>query len=294
MKTVLLFSLLPGLLWKQDAGSVEELKRLQSVRVFTSDDAVAGYERVPPPKSQMRMSSASATTVPWVDANGWRYMRGLAKAFYPSVPAGSGALAMAEAFAYGADAIVEPAPADLPAIKNMADFFRKVDASRLPILANIGVVDDGSPQLGEVLNLLGRRNLLYRVVLKEDPSLDINIRVGTKQYPRESTTNPNDFAARVREKLTDEKRLLRVYGTYTVIGNLTGDKTRARLHLLNYSPRPAKDVRIRVLGVYETVKLADSTDPSLHAKDVAIQDGGTEFTVASLQTYAVVDLEKKR
>src|SRR4051794_13709169 len=100
MKGFFLIALLPGLLWKQDAASLGDLK----IRIYNSAESLAGYEKVPPPKSTMRMSEASATTVPWVDANGWRFLRGLKKAFYPVVPAGWAALAMAEASAYGADA----------------------------------------------------------------------------------------------------------------------------------------------------------------------------------------------
>ena len=36
-------------------------------------------------------------------------------------------------------------------------------------MANIGIVDDGSPAMEEVLNMLTRRNLLYRVVTAPDP-----------------------------------------------------------------------------------------------------------------------------
>ena len=58
---------------------------------------------------------------------------------------------------------------------------------------------------------------------------------------------------------------------------------------MNYSKRPVKDVRVRVLGAYSRVKLAES-DPSQTAKDIIVTEGGTEFTVPLLTTYAVVDL----
>ena len=54
----------------------------------------------------------------------------------------------------------------------------------MPPIANIGVLDDGSPSLGEVMNLLSRRNLLYRVVTKPDSSLDLNVKVGVGAVPR--------------------------------------------------------------------------------------------------------------
>lgn len=253
---------------------------------------LAGYTALPPPKIERRMNVASATTVPWIDANGWRFVRGLRKVYYKQVPEGRAALAAAEAFAYGGEAAIEAAPADLDKLAHIVAFFRSAGDVNLPPMANIGVIDDGSPALGEVLNLLGRRNLLYRVVREPDPALQLNIRLGSKDFPAASAANPNDFAARVREKLTDEKRLLRVYNSYTVLAHLTGDGTRARLHLLNYSPRPAEDVRVRVLGLYKEVRLLEA-DGLKQAKDVSVLEGGTEFTVPRLTTYAIVDLEKK-
>lgn len=262
-------------------------------RVYTPDTSVEGYTKVPPPNIRMRMNEASATTVPWIDSNASRYMRGVKKAFYAKLPAGSAPLAAAEAFAYGVDAILEPAPDDKQALNTMLEFLRRVDAPRMPMLANIGIVDDGSPEMAEVLNLLSRRNLLYRVVTAPDSKLDLNIRIGSEQYPRDAVKNPNDFAARVREKLTDDKRLVRLFNTYTVIVNLTGENGRARLHVLNYARRPAKDIRVRVLGEYKQVKLHESADANLTAQDVVVADRGTEFTIPQIATYAVIDLESK-
>jgi hypothetical protein len=262
-------------------------------RVYTPDTSVEGYTKVPPPNIRMRMNEASATTVPWIDSNASRYMRGVKKAFYAKLPAGAAPLAAAEAFTYGVDAILEPAPEDTQALNSMLDFLRRVDAPRMPMLANIGIVDDGGPEMAEVLNLLSRRNLLYRVVTAPDPKLDLNIRIGSEQYPRDAVKNPNDFAARVREKLTDDKRLVRLFNTYTVIVNLTGEKDRARLHVLNYARRPAKDIRVRVLGEYNQVKLQEAADANLAAEDVVVVDRGTEFTIPQITTYAVIDLQSR-
>lgn len=284
--SALLAAALPVLVWQGEAKpSVAGLE-------LRSPADLAGYTAVPPPKMERRMNVASATTVPWIDANGWRFVRGLRKVHYKQVPEGRAALAAAEAFAYGAEAAVEVAPADLDKLARMVAFLRSAGDTTLPPMANIGVIDDGSQALGEVLNLLGRRNLLYRVVREPDPGLQLNIRLGSKDFPAASAANPSDFAARVREKLTDEKRLLRVYNSYTVLAHLTGDGTRARLHLLNYSPRPAEDVRVRVLGLYKDIRLMEA-DGLKQAKDVSVLEGGTEFTLPRLTTYAIVDLEKK-
>ena len=262
-------------------------------RLYTPDTSVEGYEKVPPPSIGMRVDEASATTVPWIDSNAWRYMRGLRKAFYADVPAGAGALAIAEAHAWGVDAIVQPAPQDSERVNQMLAFVRRVDAPPMPVLANIGIADDGTPEIAEVLNLLSRRNLLYKVVPSPDRKLDLHVRVGSKQYPRSAVEDPNDFAARVRERLKDEKRLVRLFGTYTVMVNLTGANGRARLSLVNYARRPVKDVRVRVLGTYGRVQLSEASDATYAAKDVIVADGATEFTIPHITTYAVVDLNPK-
>jgi hypothetical protein len=54
---------------------------------------------------------------------------------------------------------------------------------RLPPMANIGVVDDRSPRMGEILNLLTRSNLLYRVVPAPDSRLDLTLQLGTTDFP---------------------------------------------------------------------------------------------------------------
>lgn len=254
----------------------------------------AEYKPVPPPRIEMRVNVASASTVPWIDSNGWRFNRGLKQAYYKKLPPGAAALAAAEAFAYGVDAVLEPAPEDDAPLKKMLSFLDSVKQAPMPPLANIGVLDDGAPVTGEVMNLLGRRNLMYKAVSKPDSSLALNVRIGSADFPKEAAANPSDFAARVREKLGDEKRLVRLYGTYTVIAHLTGEGGRARLHLLNYSRRLVKDLRVRVLGVYGSAKLAEASSGPQPAKDFVVFEGGTEVTVPSLQTYAVVDFEERK
>ena len=308
MRILLIAAVLPGLFWKYDTNTLEQVKSANLPRVYVPDGAVAewrqrgvevepaltlkSYVRVPAPTAHMRVDVASATSVPWIEANGWRFLRGITKALYENVPAGRGALCTAEAYAYGVDAVIESAKQDLPAISGMIAFERRLGDARMPVLANIGVIDDSSVELDEVLNLLGRRNLLYKVVREPDPSLDLNVRLGTPQYPREAAKDPNDFAARVREELSDEKRLVRLFGSYTVLAHLTGEGRRARLHLLNYGNRPAEDLRVSVLGTYEQVRLAESSNPDQRATDVTVDNGRTEVTVPLLRTYAVIDYSR--
>jgi hypothetical protein len=241
----------------------------------------------------MRASEASATNVPWIDANGWRFLRGLKKALYEKVPGGRAALAAAEAWAYGVDALVEAAPDDQARFDGMLAFLKSTGAeSPLPTRANLAVIDTGSEAIDEVLNLLSRRNLLYKVVRAPDPSLSLNIRLGAKEWPEAWANDPNDFAARVRERITDDRRLVRIYGngSYNVLVHLTGDRTRSRLHLLNYGRRPVRDLRVRVLGAYKNIRLLEAGDPKQSAKDQLAGGGATEFTIPSLALYAICDL----
>lgn len=289
---VLAAVVLPGIFWPHDSAGVAALRSIPGIRIHDTQQEVVSWMKVPAPRLENRTDVAAATTVPWIDANGWRFRRGLRKAFYSELPAGSAPLAAAEAHAYGVEAVLAPSPEDLPALSAMLRFLLSVGEVRLPVRANIGVVDDQSPLLGEALNLLSRRNLLYTVIAEPDARLDVNVRVGTKKYPRKSLANPSEFAARVRAELGDERRLLRIFNTYTVLGHLTGDSSRARLYLINYSPRPAKDVHVRVRGSYTRAKLADSHVPSMEAADASRHQGGMEFTVPQIHTYTVVDLEK--
>jgi hypothetical protein len=234
--------------------------------------------------------------VPWIDANGWRFLRGIRKALYEKVPAGRAALAAAEAWAYAVEALVETADPGREPFEAMVAFLKTAGSSApAATRANVAIVDTGSEAIAEVLNLLGRRNLLYKVVRAPDPSVALNIRLGSREWPEKLAADPNDFAARVREKITDDKRLVRLFGngSYNVLVHLTGDRTRSRLHLLNYGERPARDLRVRVLGAYRAARLLDSRDSSLTATDQLVAGGATEFTVPSLAVYSICDLSDR-
>ena len=159
-------------------------------------------------------------------------------------------------------------------------------------MANIGVVDDGSDVTGEVLNLLARRNLLFRVVKAPDPHLDLNVKIGSKEYPQEEAADPYSFAQKLRHELTDDRRLVRIYGSSVVLVRLTGEGSRARLHLLNYANRPVKGLRVRVLGEYRGGELSAFGQEKPALADYEARAGATEFTVPLIETYAVVDLRK--
>jgi hypothetical protein len=182
----------------------------------------------------------------------------------------------------------------------MLQFLKAQERPALPVMANIGVVDDRSPEMGEILNLLTRRNLLYRVVATPDRALNLTVQLGTPEFPRNTAANPSEFAARVRARLGDDNRLVRLYGTSTVIAHLTGDNTRARLYLLSYGgnrrqQRGQGSLRVRVLGRYQPIGFAAfEADPGAQLTDVANPGTTPEFSVPGFVTCATVDLRALR
>ncbi len=254
------------------------------------ESQLAAREALPAPGILGNARRGSATRSPFVVANGWRFARNPAGRYAYVLPAGKAALAAAEAAAYGADALLTIDAADVASLGRMHAFLRDVPPVSLPPIADIGVVDDGSPLTGEALNLLARRNLLFQIVQAPSPRFAVNVQLGTKEYPVEDAADPSAFALKVRRQLSDEKRTLRVYGSEVVVARLTGDADRVRLHLLNYGGREILGLRIRLRGLYKE-KAASAFDVG-HTQlgDVLVADGATEFSIPRMTTYAVVDL----
>ena len=190
MPLALLAALLPGLYWDQPVATAPALGQAGIARVWVPPEreadwrkagfTVVGFKpesavKAALPGVEFKIDEASATRMPWIDANGWRFEResGQQRTYYYD---GKPALAAAEAFAYGVQAVVRAEPADLPAFARMLAFLGRVDAPRMPVLANIGVVDDGSEETGEVLNLMARRNLLFRVLRAPEAGYDLVVK----------------------------------------------------------------------------------------------------------------------
>ena len=259
--------------------------------VLAAGPADADAVKLPVPNVEYRTNEATASRSPWIDANGWQLLRAPARHYYYDVPSASVAIAAAEAFAYAAKAEIHTDASGAAVLNRMLEFLRGIpEPGDLPILANIGVIDDGSPDTGELMNLLSRRNLLYRIVPAPDPHLDLNIRLGSKEYPKSEAANPSELAQKIRAELTDDKRLMRLYGSEVVIARLVGNAGRVRIHLLNYANRPVTGLRVRVLGVYPSWHAAAYDKPGLKLEDFTAADGATEFTVPQMSTYAVIDL----
>jgi hypothetical protein len=242
------------------------------------------------PGTVARPGVASPTRAPWLNTNGARFMRKPDARYRYELPEGKGVLGAAEAVAYGADAVLQVAPADLPAVCRLFAFTRDVPPSQLPLVADIGVVDDGSPIVAEVMNLLVRRNLLFQIVTAPTSSLPVNIRLGTPEYPVADAADPSGFALKVRRQLTDNRRRLRIFGSEVVVARMTGDASRVRIQLLNYGNRDIAGLRVRVRGTYRTGDAHVFDQERVALADHVSAGGATEFTLPLLKTYAVVDL----
>ena len=126
------------------------------------------------------------------------------------------------------------------------------------------------------------------------------MQLGSKDFPKDAALNPSDFAARVREKLGDDRRLVRLYGTSATIAHLTGDGKHARLYLLNYGRRAwrrsgrrrrPQTLRIRVLGPTGRSLAAYGAAADAKLTDVENPGNATEFSLPAFSTLAIIDLD---
>jgi hypothetical protein len=259
-----------------------------------TESELASRVALPVPGTTARPGVASPTRSPWIIASGWRFMRAPGAKYTYTLPAGKGALAAAEAFAYGADAVLKVDAADLKSLGALQTFLDGLPAADLPAIADLGVIDDGSDVTGEVMNLLTRRNLLFQAVKTPSSRFRINIALGSKEYPLQEAAEPSAFALKIRRQLTDELRSLRIFGSEVIIGHLTGDGRQARLHLLNYAGREIEGLRIRVRGAYRNAEASVAGSGRLPLEDLAAADGAIEFTLPRIAVYAAIDLSGGR
>ncbi len=301
MPLAFLAILLPTLFWDQPVATADALHKAGIERLYVPAGqeepwrkqgfTVAAFDRAHAvqavtPAVEYHLDVASATRVPWLDANGWRFERAPARAYFYDAAAGGAALAAAEAFAYGVDAGIRAVPQDVAPFAGMLKFLGEIGQPNLPPRANIGVVDDGSDAMGELLNLMARHNLLFRVIPAADTKYDLNI----TQIAADA--DPYEYTMRMRRELTDEKRLLRIYGSNLVLVRLTGDAAQARVDLLNYGSATVKGLRVRVLGAYEHGKVSAFGHPGATLEEYAVENGATEFTISEAGQYTVVDLRR--
>ncbi len=249
-----------------------------------------GRERLLLPGIQRKYNVASPTRAPWIDANGWRFLRQPAGQYLYDLAAGRAALAAAESFVYHADVAVKIEPADLAEFGKMLAFLRLLPADELPPVADFALIDTGTVASGEVMNLLMRRNLLFQ--LEKFPSAlhRINIKLGTRDYPESIAADPSAFAQKIRQQLGDEKRSLRIYGSEVVIARLLSDSARLRLHLLNYGGREIDGLRVRLRGKFANGTAMVAGIGRVPLEDFLVANGATEFTLPKMASYALIEL----
>jgi len=307
---LLLLAALPALFWDGAADTAPALRDAGIHQILAPAARLASWKNVPeitaeaadiegavkllPPTVNYRMNVASATSAPWLVANGWRFIRRPQGRFYYDVTGKQAALAAAEAFCYGANAMIRTDAAGLKPLAEMLGFLRTITGEPLPPVADIGYIDDGSAASGEVMNLLVRDNLLFQLVASPDRRLKLNVKLGTREYPLEDARNPGTVAHAVRFNLTDEKRSVRIYGSPVVVVRLTASDGHARLYLLNYAgaSRKVDGIRVRVLGHYSKHQLWLADGAGVELLDYSAEPDATEFTLPELKTYAVVDLSR--
>jgi hypothetical protein len=310
MIAALLLAGLPILFWDQGPEIAPTLRQNDITEVLVSAERIDAWKasgitvhsltseewnkrtELRPPGVDRQAQVASATRSPYIIANGWQFLRGETVKYRATLPRGTAALAAAEGFAYEADLALKIDPADIESFGRMLAFLRTVKQERLPPLADVAVVDDGSAVTGEVMNLLARRNLLFRAVKAPDAHYAINIQVGSKEYPESEAANPAEFALKIRRQVTDAKRWLRIYGSETVLCRLTGDSGHVRLHLLNYRGGKIEGLRVRLQGAFPGGQGQDDQQGKFALQELLVNENATEFTIPALNLYAVVDLMK--
>jgi hypothetical protein len=252
-----------------------------------------GAMKLNPPRVEYRPDEASATARPWIDANGWRILRSPDKTFVYHVKGEAAALASAEAFSYGAGALISADAPGASAFSRVLTFLKTVPPMDLPPVADFGVVDDASDATAELLNLLTRMNLLYKIEKNPDRGFSVNVRLGTKEYPLEEARNPSVAAQKIRSRIGDDNRSLRIYGSEVVIARLMAGTSQARVFLLNYAAAPVRGLRVRVRGVYSRGELRIPGPVNAQLADWTQDGSATEFTVPTLGVFAVIDLSRK-
>jgi hypothetical protein len=307
---LLMLAALPGLFWEGGADTAQALRDAGIDRVYVSAEKADAWKGVPgiavetaslqgrgkliTPRVNYRPDQGSASRAPWLEANGWRFVRQPQGKFYYDLTGPAAGLAAAEAYAWGADALIKCDAAGLKPLGEMLTFLRGLQAADLPPVADFGYIDDGTATSGEVMNLMTRSNLLFRPVRAPDRSLKLNVRLGDKDFPVEQARNPGAMAQIIRAKLSDERRSLRLYGSAVVVGRLTAAGGRARLHLINYdgAARKVSGLHVRLLGQYSKHQVAAAGSPGEELLDFSVLPDATEFSLPELKTYAVVDLSK--
>lgn len=246
--------------------------------LFTGQDT-SQFTKLPAPGVRYRMNMAMATSAPWIDSNIWRYIRNSKANYLSDVREKNVALAMVEAFALAVPVQLQTTPAQQKDFDETLAFLKQIPDGPTTPYTDFTLRDDASFPAGEVLNLLSRRNIQYRI----DPQ-STNI-LGAKM------PSPYEHVQQLREKLGDDKRIFRLFGSELTLAYLTRDGKRIRLHLINYGSRPVEHLRLRIQGVFNEsqIKTHIYRTTAARLQEFTHEAGYTEFTLTALPLYAVLD-----
>lgn len=302
---------LPVLFWQQGVETAPELRKagITHIAVPAADVArwktiagmvadpvdLAATIKLPPPGVALRIDEASASHVPWVSSNGWRFMRQADARFYYDIPANTTTLAAAEAFTFGGQALISTGVNGIEPFAKMSQFLRTINSDQAKPLADIGFIDDNSALSAEVMNLMIRDNLLFKIIPSLSEKCKLTVQLGSKDYEAGSVNDADPIVHKIRANLTDARRSVRIFGTSVVIAHVTGEADKPRVHLLNYGAPAHIRVgafRVRVLGRYSKFQIHCFDSPDVQLMDVEVQSDATEFTLPDLKTYAVVELAR--
>jgi hypothetical protein len=253
---------------------------------------LAGTVKAEPPAVDYRANEATASRSPWIQSNGWQFLRLPRARFVYQAKGEQAALAAAEAYCYGVDALIRSDTAGLKPLGGMLAFLHELEGERGAAVADIGFVDDGSDDAGEVMNLMVRENLLFRAEAAPDSRMKLNVKIGSAQFPKADAQDPSRMSHLVRAALTDPRRSARVYGSLVVMVRLEQTAGGVRVHLLNYdgARRKVDGVRVRVLGRFPRQAAKAEGIGDVQLMDCLAGEDATEFTLPELRTYAIVDL----
>ncbi len=303
---ILLFlALIPSLLWDGGPDTAGALQKAGIREIATTKDAAgwaqtqiravpveeAKLQKLEVPGVDYQMGRAGATATPWINSNIWRMLRNRDQSFLYDVSGPAVPLAVAEGYAANVRAYVRVKPKDLESFATAVRFLHDVDSDALPPRVNFALLDDGSSEIDEVMNLLVRRNLLFEAVRSPNQWKGTIVRIGTPEYPKKMAEDPYEFAAVVRSRIGDDKRLVRLYGSETTVAMLYGDDHRSRLHLIQYGRNPVLGMRVRVLGHFPRVIIAALGNRCVPAEDLVVNKTSTEFTIPEFRNVAVIDLD---
>ena len=203
---------------------------------------------------------------------------------------------------------------DWDQIQRYLAFYAGDPARRYEASASIGVITDAPMDWFEVMNLLARHNLPFRIIAPtqlatlENPSLKLLLMLGEPDAAHRSELavferkgglvkivsapqDPDRLALDVRRQLGPERRVIDVFNGITVIAApFAGKDGSIIVTLVNYSHQPLP-VQLRVRGVFSEVRY-ESPETKTTVVPHEHRDGSTEFVLPSVRVSARVFLTR--